>query len=37
MNMMRFKITDPKGFRSLQAGFEYTFRSEWDLLRSIEN
>lgn len=31
MNLLRLKITDPKGFRSLQAGFEYRFRSEWDL------
>ena len=31
MKLLRIKITDPKGFRSLQAGFEYHFRSEWDL------
>ena len=31
MKLLRIKITDPKGFRSLQAGFEYRFRSEWDL------
>ena len=31
MKLLRLKITDPKGFRSLQAGFEYRFRSEWDL------
>jgi len=31
MKLLRLKITDPKGFRSLQAGFEYHFRSEWDL------
>ncbi|OGR27390.1 MAG: ABC transporter [Desulfobacterales bacterium RIFOXYA12_FULL_46_15] len=31
MKLLRLKITDPKGFRSLQAGFEYCFRSEWDL------
>jgi restriction system-associated AAA family ATPase len=31
MKLLRLKITDPKGFRSLQAGFEYTFRNEWDL------
>lgn len=31
MKLLRLKITDPKGFRSLQAGFEYQFRSEWDL------
>lgn len=31
MKLLRLKITDPKGFRSLQAGFEYCFRTEWDL------
>ena len=31
MKLLRLKITDPKGFRSLQAGFEYCFRSDWDL------
>jgi restriction system-associated AAA family ATPase len=31
MKLLRLKITDPKGFRSLQAGFEHCFRSEWDL------
>ncbi len=31
MKLLRLKITDPKGFRSLQAGFEYRFRSEWNL------
>ena len=31
MKLLRLKITDPNGFRSLQAGFEYTFRNEWDL------
>jgi restriction system-associated AAA family ATPase len=31
MKLLRIKITDPKGFRSLQAGFEHRFRSEWDL------
>jgi restriction system-associated AAA family ATPase len=31
MKLLRLKITDPKGFRSLQTGFEYRFRSEWDL------
>ncbi|NTU49774.1 MAG: restriction system-associated AAA family ATPase [Desulfobulbaceae bacterium] len=28
MKLLRLKITDPKGFRSLQTGFELTFRSE---------
>lgn len=31
MKLLRLKITDPKGFRSLQAGFEHFFRTEWDL------
>lgn len=31
MKLLHLKITDPKGFRSLQPGFEYRFRSEWDL------
>lgn len=31
MKLLRIKITDPKGFRSLQTGFEYQFRTEWDL------
>lgn len=31
MKLLRLKITDPNGFRSLQAGFEYHFRTEWDL------
>lgn len=31
MKLLRLKITDPKGFRSLQAGFEHRFRSERDL------
>lgn len=31
MKLLRLKITDPKGFRSLQTGFEYHFRNEWDL------
>lgn len=31
MKLLRLKITDPEGFRSLQAGFECRFRSEWDL------
>jgi restriction system-associated AAA family ATPase len=30
------KITDPKGFRSLQPGFEHTFRTEWDLQEEQE-
>lgn len=31
MKLLRLKITDPKGFRSLQAGFEHHFRTDWDL------
>ncbi|MEM1307932.1 MAG: restriction system-associated AAA family ATPase [Cyanobacteria bacterium P01_H01_bin.153] len=31
MKLLRLKITDPRGFRSLQAGFEQYFRSEWAL------
>ncbi|PHR22849.1 MAG: ABC transporter [Desulfotalea sp.] len=31
MKLLRLKITDPQGFRSLQPGFEYQFRTEWDL------
>ncbi|MCB1805757.1 MAG: restriction system-associated AAA family ATPase [Candidatus Competibacteraceae bacterium] len=31
MKLLRLKITDPNGFRSLQSGFEYYFRTEWDL------
>ena len=31
MKLLRLKITDPRGFRSLQAGFEHYFRSEWAL------
>lgn len=31
MKLIRLKITDEKGFRSLQPGFEYIFRSEWTL------
>lgn len=31
MKLLRLKITDPKGFRSLQFDFEHHFRTEWDL------
>jgi len=31
MKLLRLKITDSHGFRSLQTGFEYCFRSDWDL------
>ncbi|HBO0334678.1 TPA: restriction system-associated AAA family ATPase [Pseudomonas aeruginosa] len=31
MKLLRLKITDPKGFRSLSYGFEHHFRTEWSL------
>jgi restriction system-associated AAA family ATPase len=31
MKLIRLKITDPDGFRSLRFGFEHIFRSEWSL------
>jgi len=31
MKLIRLKITDPNGFRSLQAGFEYHFRKDWQI------
>lgn len=31
MKLLYVKVTDPRGFRSLQAGFEYRFRSEWNV------
>ncbi len=31
MKLLRLKITDPLGFRSLQPDFEYVFRSNWML------
>jgi len=31
MKLLRLKITDPKGFRSLPCGFEHQFRNEWTL------
>ena len=31
MKLIRLKITDPDGFRSLQPDFEHYFRSEWSL------
>jgi len=35
MKLLRLKITDPKGFRSLQPGFEHVFRSEWTLQEEL--
>ncbi|NJJ58971.1 restriction system-associated AAA family ATPase [Pseudomonas sp. B14(2022)] len=31
MKLLRIKITDPAGFRSLPCGFEHLFRTEWGL------
>ena len=31
MKLLRLKITDPAGFRSLSCGFEHHFRTEWSL------
>ncbi|WP_415916858.1 restriction system-associated AAA family ATPase [Xanthomonas arboricola] len=31
MKLLRLKITDPAGFRSLPCGFEHYFRTEWTL------
>ncbi|CAB3773423.1 ABC transporter [Burkholderia sp. MSh2] len=31
MKLLRLKITDPKGFRSLPCGFEHHFRTEWSV------
>lgn len=31
MKLLRLKITDPVGFRSLPCGFEHHFRTEWSL------
>lgn len=31
MKLLRLKITDPNGFRSLQTGFEHYFRTSWEL------
>lgn len=31
MKLLRLKITDPEGFRSLPCGFEHHFRTEWTL------
>ena len=36
MKLLRLKITDPAGFRSLPRGFEHHFRSEWDLQNELE-
>lgn len=35
MKLLRLKITDPVGFRSLPCGFEHLFRSEWSLQNEL--
>lgn len=35
MKLLRLKITDPDGFRSLPCGFEHHFRSEWTLQEEL--
>jgi restriction system-associated AAA family ATPase len=36
MKLIRLKITDSKGFRSLQSGFEHYFRKEWQIKEKSE-
>lgn len=36
MKLLRLKITDPAGFRSLPCGFEHHFRNEWSLQNELE-
>lgn len=36
MKLIRIKITDPKGFRSLQTGFEHHFRKDWQIKEEKE-
>lgn len=35
MKLLRLKITDPAGFRSLPSGFEHHFRTEWNLQNEL--
>ena len=35
MKLLRLKITDPAGFRSLPCGFEHHFRTEWSLQEEL--
>lgn len=35
MKLLRLKITDPAGFRSLPCGFEHYFRTEWGLQNEL--
>ena len=37
MKLLRLKITDPAGFRSLPCGFEHHFRTEWNLQEEMAN
>lgn len=36
MKLLRLKITDPDGFRSLPCGFEHDFRTEWSRQSELE-
>lgn len=36
MKLIRLKISDPNGFRSLQPGFEHYFRTEWQLEEELK-
>lgn len=36
MKLIRIKITDQKGFRSLQSGFEHHFRKDWQIKEEKE-
>jgi restriction system-associated AAA family ATPase len=35
MKLLRLKITDPEGFRSLPCGFEHHFRTKWTLQEEL--
>ncbi len=35
MKLLRLKITDPDGFRSLPCGFEHHFRNDWNLQEEL--
>lgn len=37
MKLLRLKITDPAGFRSLQPGFEHHFRTQWELQEELQD
>ena len=32
MKLLRLKITDEKGFRSLHSGFEHRFQNDWEII-----